>query len=71
MRCLKDARREVEVDAREVERPGGGEELSSPYLKEDTLDLSAWARDAFALALPTQSSAARIALACARSAPWT
>ncbi len=54
MRCLKDARREVEVDAREVNVPGGGEELWSPYVKEETLDLFAWARDAFALALPTQ-----------------
>jgi uncharacterized protein len=54
MRCLKDARGEVDVDAREVNVPGGGEELSSPYVKDETLDLSAWARDAFALALPTQ-----------------
>ena len=54
MRCLKDARRQVEVDAREVSVPDGGEELSSPYVREETLDLSAWARDAFALALPTQ-----------------
>lgn len=54
MRCLKDARREVEVDAREVDVPGEGEELSSPYVREETLDLAAWARDAFALALPTQ-----------------
>lgn len=54
MRCLKDARREIDVDAREVNVPGGGEELSSPYVKEDTLDLFAWARDTFALALPTQ-----------------
>jgi DUF177 domain-containing protein len=54
MRCLKDARREIEVDAREVDVPGGGEELASPYVKDETLALSAWAHDAFALALPTQ-----------------
>jgi uncharacterized protein len=54
MRCLKDAAPLVEVDAREVDRPGGGEELSSPYLQEETLDLEAWARDALVLALPTQ-----------------
>jgi uncharacterized protein len=54
MRCLKDARRQVQVDAREISVPGGGEELSSPYVEGDTLDLSAWARDAFALALPAQ-----------------
>ncbi len=54
MRCLKDAAPRTEVDAREVDRPGGGEELSSPYLRDETLDLAGWARDAFALALPTQ-----------------
>jgi uncharacterized protein len=54
MRCLKDAAPQIEVDAREVAVPGGGEELSSPYLQDETLDLAGWARDAFALALPTQ-----------------
>lgn len=54
MRCLKPARREVHVDAREVDRPGGGEELSSPYVKDEMLDLAAWARDAFVLGAPAQ-----------------
>lgn len=54
MRCLKAAARETDVDAREVDVPGGGEEMSSPYVTDEELDLSAWARDAFALALPTQ-----------------
>lgn len=54
MRCLKDAARQIEVDAREVDVPGGGEELASPYVSDEELDLAAWARDAFALALPTQ-----------------
>jgi uncharacterized protein len=54
MRCLKEAGPLVEVDAREVDRPGGGEELSSPYIKDEMLDLAAWARDAFALAAPVQ-----------------
>ncbi|HEY5286389.1 MAG TPA: DUF177 domain-containing protein [Solirubrobacteraceae bacterium] len=54
MRCLKDAAPQIEVDAREVDRPGGGEELSSPYLEDETLDLAGWARDALVLALPTQ-----------------
>jgi uncharacterized protein len=54
MRCLKDAAPRIEVDAREVAVPGAGEELSSPYLHEETLDLASWARDAFALASPTQ-----------------
>ena len=54
MRCLKDASPQVDVDAREVDRPGGGEELSSPYLQEEGLNLAAWTRDALVLALPTQ-----------------
>jgi uncharacterized protein len=54
MRCLETADQELSVDAREIDQPGGGEELSSPYLDGDQLDLQAWARDALALALPTQ-----------------
>jgi uncharacterized protein len=54
MRCLLHAAPTVTVEAREVDQPGGGEELSSPYVKEETLDLAAWARDAFALSVPTQ-----------------
>ncbi len=54
MRCLKPARPTVEVDAREVDRPGEGEELESPYVDEETLDLAGWARDAFALAMPSK-----------------
>ncbi len=52
MRCLADAAPTVSVDAREVDQPGGGEELSSPYVEGEVLDLTAWARDAFALAVP-------------------
>jgi uncharacterized protein len=52
MRCLADAEPSFEVDAREVSQPRGGEELSSPYLEHEVLDLSAWARDALALAMP-------------------
>jgi uncharacterized protein len=55
MRCLEPAGPRLEVDAREVQQPGGGEELQSPYVNEsDELDIHAWARDALALALPTQ-----------------
>jgi uncharacterized protein len=54
MRCLAPAAPRIEVDAREVDRPGGGEELSSPYVQEEILDLAAWARDAFALSMPVQ-----------------
>ena len=54
MRCLGEASPTVEVDAREVDRPSEGEELQSPYVEEERLDLSAWARDAFALAAPAK-----------------
>ena len=54
MRCLSEASPGVAVEAREVNVPGGGEELSSPYVTGETLDLSAWARDAFALAMPVK-----------------
>jgi uncharacterized protein len=54
VRCLEPAGENVEVDAREIDQPGGGEELSSPYFDEGQLDMRAWSRDALALALPTQ-----------------
>ena len=58
MRCLEDAAPEVDVEAREIDMPGDhgpdGAELDSPYVHEETLDLSAWAHDAFALALPAK-----------------
>jgi uncharacterized protein len=54
MRCLGDAAPRVEVDAREVDKPGEGEELDSPYVHREHLDLAAWARDAFALGAPVK-----------------
>ena len=54
MRCLEDADAVVEVDAREVDQPGGGDDLLSPYLDDQELDVRGWTRDALALALPTQ-----------------
>jgi uncharacterized protein len=55
MRCLEPAEPVFEVDVREVAQPGGGEELSSPYLGDDeVLHLARWARDALALELPAQ-----------------
>jgi uncharacterized protein len=44
----------IEVDAREVEQPGEGEDLHSPYLEQGVLDLGAWARDALVLAMPAR-----------------
>jgi uncharacterized protein len=54
MRCLGPAEPSFEVDSREVDQPGGGDELSSPYVHDEELDLHAWARDALALTLPAQ-----------------
>jgi len=55
MRCLEAADVGVEVDAREVDQPGTeDEELRSPYIQDDELELGAWAHDALALALPLQ-----------------
>jgi uncharacterized protein len=54
MRCLGPAHPEFAVDAREIDQPNGGDELSSPYMHGEELDLHAWARDALALTLPAQ-----------------
>ena len=55
MRCLGPAGPAFEVDAREVNQPGAGDELQSPYVnEEDVLNLAGWARDAYVLALPQQ-----------------
>jgi uncharacterized protein len=55
MRCLEPAAPPTSVDVREIDQPGGGEELTSPYVADgDQLDLRAWAHDAFSLALPAQ-----------------
>jgi uncharacterized protein len=53
MRCLEDAgRAPTEIDAREIDQPGGGDDLTSPYMDGLDLDVKAWARDALVLALP-------------------
>lgn len=55
VRCLERAEMGVEVDAREVDQPGAAdEELRSPYVVNDELDVRAWAHDALALAMPPQ-----------------
>jgi uncharacterized protein len=54
VRCLEDSGLSMSVHGREYQAtsPGEAEELSTPYLVDDRLDLSAWARDAIALDLP-------------------
>jgi uncharacterized protein len=55
MRCLEPAGLDLEVEAREVDQSGtDDEELRSPYVEDDELDLGRWAHDAVMLALPTQ-----------------
>jgi uncharacterized protein len=53
-RCLDDAVLDLPIAAREYQAtaPEGDDELRTPYLQDDRLDLSAWARDALALELP-------------------
>ena len=54
MRCLADAVLDVDIDTREYQatNPGSDDELKTPYLADDNLDLAAWGRDAVILALP-------------------
>jgi uncharacterized protein len=56
MRCLADAVVDVAVDATEYHAGNrdAGPELLSEYVVEDQLEVSAWARDAIAIALPEQ-----------------
>jgi len=45
----------VSVDAREVDEPRfGDEELASPYVEDEALDLGSWAHDALILEAPSQ-----------------
>jgi uncharacterized protein len=55
-RCLADAVIERDLALREyhAESPDAHEELRSPYVRDDQLDVSGWARDALVLALPDQ-----------------
>ena len=54
MRCLMGAAPEVEVDAREVDRPGRGGGAVEPLCPRGDARPAAWAHDAFALSAPTQ-----------------
>jgi uncharacterized protein len=54
-RCLDDAVLGVPIRAREYQAQSpDDEELTTPYLAADELQISAWARDAVALALPVK-----------------
>jgi uncharacterized protein len=53
-RCLTETRVTSAIRGREYQAsdPGADDDLRSPYVADDRLDLSAWARDAVVLALP-------------------
>lgn len=53
-RCLGDAVLDLPIDAREYQAtaPGESEDLRTPYVTDDKLDLAMWSHDAIALALP-------------------
>jgi uncharacterized protein len=55
-RCLKDAVLDLSIRAREYQAtsPGESDELRTPYVVDNHLQLSDWARDAIALELPQQ-----------------
>jgi uncharacterized protein len=53
VRCLADAVVEEQLSLREYQATSpDSDELTTPYLADDRLDLSAWARDSLILALP-------------------
>jgi uncharacterized protein len=55
MRCLEPAALDLEIEAREVDQAAtDDEELRSPYVEDDELDIGRWAHDATLLALPTR-----------------
>jgi DUF177 domain-containing protein len=55
VRCLEDSVSEIEIDAREVDQGGtADDELRSPYVSENDLDVGRWANDALVLAFPSQ-----------------
>ena len=54
MRCLEPAALDLAVEAREVDQAATeDEELRSPYVVDDELDIGRWAHDAVLLAMPT------------------
>jgi len=54
-RCLEPATVEAEVDVREVDRQDtDDEELCSPYVVDNQLDVGRWAHDAAVLAMPAR-----------------
>ena len=53
-RCLKEAPKQIDVDAREIDQPEEDEELTSPYVENESLGIQRWAHDALVLAMPSK-----------------
>jgi uncharacterized protein len=55
MRCLEAGTLDLEIESREIDAAlTDDEELRSPYVSEDELDIGRWAHDATLLALPAR-----------------
>jgi uncharacterized protein len=55
MRCLEPGTVDLEIEAREVDQAATeDEELRSPYVLDDELEIGRWAHDATMLALPAR-----------------
>ncbi len=55
MRCLEPASLDLEIESREVDQEATeDEELRSPYVVDDELEIGRWAHDATMLALPSR-----------------
>jgi uncharacterized protein len=55
VRCLEEGSLDLDVEAREVDQAQtDDEELRSPYVVDDELDIGRWAHDATLLALPSR-----------------
>lgn len=55
MRCLEPGAQDLEVEAREVDQAATeDEELRSPYVVDEVLEIGRWAHDATLLALPAR-----------------
>jgi uncharacterized protein len=55
MRCLEPGELDLEVEAREIDQAATeDEELRSPYVVDDLLEIGRWAHDAAVLALPSR-----------------
>jgi uncharacterized protein len=57
-RCLEEARVSLDAGSREYHAhhpdPGAEDEVTSPYLAGDVLDVDHWAQDALVLAMPAK-----------------